>query len=198
MRKVPINETAEELDYDLITIPGEDDLQIAVIPAFYRSQKFEDTGVRFVSWTLTADSIFAPKPFEELYGWYAESSRETAVEVSNQLFAGGSLRHSELIVIIPNGKHLATFENKLASGDPVDNLVITHLSKLGLPFGIPVPIQVNTFQNCYVTGVQQYMDNLILRFRIQKKSVLCTTFSQKGSPTGVGFFSIDFATHKLF
>lgn len=185
-----------DADYDLIPVPGEENLHIAVVPAFYRSQHQDDVGVRYASWTLTADTLFLPKPFEELFGWYAESGRETGTDIGNQLFTGGSLRHSELIVVIPNGKHLATFENKLSNGSPIKTVVITHLSRLGLPQGLPVPIQINTFHNCHVTGVQQYLDALIVRFRIQKKFVECTTFSQEGHPAGVGYYSIDFATHK--
>lgn len=181
------------LDYDLLDIPGLEDFKIAVIPAMNRSETDEDTGVRFCEWTLTMDKIFAPHMFIELYGWYAESERETGTDVGNQLFTSSSIKHSELIVVIPCGKHLADLDNKLAHGSLISYVVISHLIKLN---GKTIPIQVNTFEKCFITGVQQYLDYLIVRMRIHKKTVICTAFDQKGVLSGVGMYEVNFSNPK--
>lgn len=191
------SEVADHVDYELLSVPGLNDLQIAVIPSFLRSQQRDDVGTRYLTWTFSADSIFLPKAFVELYGWYAESSRETGTDVANQLFTDCTLRHSELVVVIPNGKHLATFENFLFAGEPLKTVVLTHLIKIGLPRGVPVPTQVISFKDSFVTGVQQCLDCLILRFRVQKKMVECTTFNQEGRPSGVGFYEVDLSKNRL-
>lgn len=179
-----------ELDYDLLEIPGLDHLQIAVIPAMHRSEKEDDVGVRWCDWTVTMDTVFLPRPFIELYGWYAESERETGTDAGNQLFTAARLLHSPLVLVISNGKHLADLENKMAKGKLIQTVVITHLIKIN---GMTLPTQVNTFESCFLTGVQQYMDYIIVSLRIRKKHVLCTSFSQQGRPRGVGAFAIDYS-----
>lgn len=179
-----------ELDYDLMEVPGLDGLQIAVIPAMHRSEEEDDVGVRWCDWTLKMDTLFLPRPYIELYGWYAESERETGTDVSNQLFTANRLLHSPLVLVISNGKHLTDLENKMAKGKLIDSVEIKHFVKIN---GITLPVQVNTFNNCFITGVQQYLDYIIISLRVQRKSVLCTSFNQRGQPCGVGAFSINYS-----
>lgn len=179
-----------ELDYDLLEVPGFGGLQIAVIPAMHRSEKEDDVGVRFCEWTVTIDAIFSPKLFVELYGWYAESERETGTDVGNQLFTASRLQHSPLVIVVPCGKFLADFENKMAGGKLIKAVVITHLVRLN---GKILSTQINTFENCYVTSVQQYLDYIIVSFRILKKKVICTAFGQDGVPCGTGMFALNYS-----
>lgn len=189
-----MEEAFEPRDYELLPVPGESSLQIAVVPASYRRP--QDSGSHYVDWTFTADTIFLPKLFVDLYGWYSESARDTGMDVAHHLYTSAAIKHTELIVVIPNGQHLATFENKLVKGSIISNIVITRLIKTGAPLGVPLPIQVNTYKDSFVTGVQQILDCVMVRFRILKKQVECTTFSQKGIPNGVGCFEVNFAKAK--
>jgi hypothetical protein len=176
-------------EYELLDIPGLDNLKIAITPKM-RREEGDDSGVRTREWTLTMDSLFLPTTFIELFGWYAESERETGTDVGNQLFTSSSIKHSELVVVIPCGKHLANLENMLASGELMSNVVITRFIRIGL--FVELPIQINTFKDCYVTMVQQYLDYLIVHLRISKKTVVCTAFDQQGYPSGVGMFNVSF------
>lgn len=188
-------EAFEPRDYELMSVPGEKDLQIAVVPSAYR--KPQDNGSHYVDWTFTADLIFFPKLFVDLYGWYSESARDTGMDVAHHLYTSGAIKHTELIVVIPNGQHLTTFENKLVRGQLISKVVITRLIKVGMPLGLPVPIQVNTYEDCFVTGVQQILDCIMVRFRIRKKQVACTPYSRKGVPSGVGCFEVNFSKSKV-
>jgi hypothetical protein len=126
-----------------------------------------------------------------LYGWYAESERETGTEVGNRLFTSACIKHSELVIVILNGAHLAKLENFLHGGELIHEVTITRLIKLhGLP--IPVPIQTNTFGDCFISGVQQYLDYIIVKIRIETKSVACKSFNQKGILNGVDSYEVDF------
>jgi hypothetical protein len=184
----------ETQDYELLDVPGSDNLKIAVIPGMHNIEKEEGAGVRTQEWTLTMDTIFIPLLSIELFGWYAESERETGTDVGNQLFTSSSIKHSELAVVIPGGQHLAALENKLAGGEVISNVIITRLIRIGLL--IELPIQVNLFRTCYITSVQQYMDYIIVRMRISKKTVTCTAFDQEGIPSGVGIFNVSFISGK--
>ncbi|MDR0631062.1 MAG: hypothetical protein LBF66_00625 [Holosporales bacterium] len=179
----------ESQEYELLDIPGLDNLKIAITPKM-RRESGDDTGVRTREWTLTMDMIFIPALFIELFGWYAESERETGTDVGNQLFTSSSIKHSELVVVIPCGRHLATLENKLAGGEKISKVVITRFIRMGL--FIELPIQITIFRGCYITMVQQYLDYLIVRLRISKKTVICTAFDQEGFPSGVGMFNVSF------
>ncbi|MDR1208351.1 MAG: hypothetical protein LBJ89_03290 [Holosporales bacterium] len=179
----------ESQEYELLDIPGLDNLKIAITPKMRRNES-DDSGVRTREWTLTMDTVFLPTTFIELFGWYAESERETGTDVGNQLFTSSSIKHSELVVVIPCGKHLADLENMLASGELISNVIITRFIRIGI--FIELPIQINTFRGCYITMVQQYLDYLIVRLRISKKTVVCTAFDQDGFPSGVGLFNVSF------
>lgn len=180
-----------ELGYDLLEVPGFDGLQIAVIPAMHRSETPDDVGVRRCDWTVAIDTLFLPEPSVELYGWYAESERETGTDVGNQVFTSARLSHSPLVLVIPNGKHLADLENAMAKGKLIETIVVTHLVNID---GVSLPTQINTFGSCFVTGVQQYLDYIIASFRICEKQIQCTAFNQHGKPCGVGAFSISYAS----
>ncbi|MDR2464576.1 MAG: hypothetical protein LBD36_03150 [Holosporales bacterium] len=186
---------SKQVDYDLLEVPGLDNLQIAVIPAMHRSEENEDTGVRTCEWAIQMDFLFIP--YIELYGWYAESERENGTDVANGLFTSSSLKHSELVVVLPGGKHLANLENKLASGQFISEVIITRWIKFDLGFITKIPIQINTFKGCFLTAVQQYMDYIIVRMRINKKEVICTAFDQDGFPSGVGMLDMSFVSTDL-
>ncbi|MDR1907367.1 MAG: hypothetical protein LBQ43_00710 [Holosporales bacterium] len=182
-------------DYDLLEVPGLDNLKIAVLPAMHRSERDDDAGVRTREWTLSMDKIFLPLMTIELFGWYAESERETGTDVGNQLFTSSSLRHSELVVVIPCGMHLTDLENKLASGAIISNVIISRFIRDG---GIAeTPIQTNTFRQCHITMVQQYLDYIIVQMRISKKQVTCTAYDQDGFITGMGMYDVSFISAEI-
>ena len=184
-------------EYDILEVPGIDNLKIAVIPAMRQNDLNDENGTKYIEWTVTIGTLLLPKPFVELYGWYAESERSTGTDVGNKLFTSASIKHSELVIVIPSGAHLASIENHLANGHCISSVIITHLIRLG-GSPVPIPTQVNTFGDCYVTGVQQYLDYLIVRMRISTKSVTCTAFSQEGKPAGVGTYNVSFVKNKNF
>lgn len=178
----------EDEDYELLSVQGIDDLKIAVIPAKKRNYNGEGTGVRFCEWTISVDTFFLPKLSTELFGWYCESEKDTGGQTGNALFTSGTIKHSELIIVISNGLHLVNFENNLDHGKVVKLIIIT---KFVLINDKKLPMQINTFENSYVTSVQQHLDDLIVKFRIAKKQVSCIVYSQKGTVRGVSAASLN-------
>lgn len=186
-----MSEIVEE-EYEMLEIPGLDhNIQIAVLPSMRYNDMESDGNVRYHEWIVAIGAMFLPELGIPLYGWYAESERYTGTDVSNQLFTAGKLRHSELIIIIPNGQHLASLDNYLANGESISHVIITRLITLN---GRRLPIQVNEFGNCYVIHVQQIHDKLLVRMRINSKTVVCTSYSQKGRILGVSMYDINFST----
>ncbi|MDR1597473.1 MAG: hypothetical protein LBR89_00850 [Holosporales bacterium] len=179
-------------EYDLLEVPGSDNLTIAVISAMHHGEQGEDTGARLCEWTIIMDLMFPPLMSIQLYGWYAESERETGPDVGNQLFTSSSLKHSELVVVIPCGMHLATLECRLAAGKEVSKVIIMRNIKTGGPLPIDLPIQTIIFGHCYITKVQQYLDYIIVSLKIGTKMVICTAFDQEGMPSGVGVYDVSF------
>lgn len=181
-------------EYDWFEVPGTDHLRIAVIPEMKRHAMHSDDGSRYREWTIRfsygvlVDLLFGKTL--ELYGWYAESARETGTEIGNQLFTDSCIQHSELVVVIPNGVHLATLEGVLALGQCIDNVIITRHARIN---SVLLPIQINTFGDCILTGVQQYFDTIIVRMRIYTKNVVCTAFDQQGKPMGIGTYNVNFS-----
>jgi hypothetical protein len=176
-------------DYDILEVPGLDNLKIAVIPSMLRHEDGGEDCVRSYEWTVCFGKKLSEKPIR-LYGWYAESERETGVEVGTKLFTDSCIKHSELVVVILNGVHLAKLENFLHRGELIENVIITRLIKLN-EF-TPTPVQINTFQDCYISAVQQYLDYIIVRVRIEKKIVVCRLFDQKGTLIGADTYEVDF------
>jgi hypothetical protein len=206
-----IAEVKSGLDYELLDIPGTSGLRIAVIPAMNNSETDSDTGQRLeTEWStfivssgatsflgLGAQAIIGTASLLtshlEVYGWYSETDRETGTNVSNQLFTSSRIRHSELFLVLNMGIQLAVLENRMASGVPISSVILLRLIKIGLQ--VPIPIQMNIFENCYVTSVQQVLDYLVVGFRISRKSVMCCSFNQSGIPVGIGACDINFISN---
>jgi hypothetical protein len=205
-----VGEIRYSSDYEILEVPGSSGLKIAVIPAMNHNETDEGTDVRRSEWTFSfvefssgllaiaesaIMSFLNPGSSMEIFGWHAETTRETGADVGHQLFTSASIRHSELTIVALVNQTFASFENKMATGTPIKTALIIRTTRM---FGLPIdtPIQINTFNDCYITSVQQYLDYMIIKMRISSKSVKCIAFRQDGFPMGIGFFEVDFEQNK--
>ncbi len=122
--------------YSLIQIPGRSDLRIPVVDDTSSSDGGGAlSGVQSPEWMVQIDSLLTSAVegytnYAQLFGWYGESSRYTSGDLSSSLFTSAMLRHSDLIIVIPNGGYAATIETLMNSGTPIQQLSIVRLGNI--------------------------------------------------------------------
>lgn len=82
------------------------------------NEQNDDITVRSPEWIIKIDKLLSSnltgfEDYSELFGWNEESSRFTPGNLSNQLMSSATLKHSGLMILIPNGGHSAHIELKM-------------------------------------------------------------------------------------
>lgn len=183
----------DDHEYEMLSIPGESSsLQIAVLPSVKQLDMAGHSGMRFpYEWTAVFSSL--PPLILPLHGWHAETSRDTGVNVSTPLQTAARVVHSELLMLLPADASITDFENRLSNGGRFSRVYIAHVTAVN---GRPLPIQINTFCDCFVIRVKQIDSYTLVGLRITAKDVKCLAFKQDGSPWGSGVFSFDFRSNR--
>src|SRR4051812_13339747 len=85
----------------------------------------ENIGVKSPEWMVKIDDALTSSVADyvdhaELFGWHGKSSRFTTGDIGNLLMTSATLRHSDVILIIPNGPYAPTLETKMNMGKKID------------------------------------------------------------------------------
>lgn len=155
----------------------------------------EDGGVKSPEWMIKIGDLLTSEvedfnDYCELFGWYGESSRLTTGDISNQLFTSATLKHSDLIVILPNGGYGAQLESKMNLGIP---LPIVQIVRLGNIKSTKVKLQVVDFTLCRIQSFQQQLDRLIVSLSISSKTNTVYVYDINGTNKGQMVSRVDYA-----
>lgn len=196
--------------YELIEIPGEEDIRVMALSRSTTHTHRDDSGSKSPWWMIqieidskvvTVSTVIGNddknvklNTYAELYGFHIECSRDTSCEIANQLFTGGSLRHDDCIIILPNADYVTDIDNAMMDGDFLTKVTII---EIGAVKGAWAVFQKIVFETNLVHSLIYDLDRVIVKFRIKKKTVTYTSYKQDGSKEGNSELSIDFSDHQI-
>lgn len=178
-------------NYQVIDVPGLKGLKITTTD----TSSPDDRGVKSPEWMVKIDDLLKSSVAEyndhcELFGWYAESSRLTTGDISNQLFTSATLRHTDVTLLIPNGGHGAQLESKMNIGMPLEKITIV---RLGNVQNLKVKLQVIEFGHCRIQNFQQQLDRLFIHVSPTTKQNTVFVYDNSGANQGQMVSKADYA-----
>ncbi|MCX7338434.1 MAG: hypothetical protein NTX76_04040 [Alphaproteobacteria bacterium] len=187
-------------NYSIIDIPGKTKFQIAVTNSTTppKGEDGEDgvsEGVQSPEWMVKMDdklesSVSDYEDHAILYGWYSESARHTTGDASNQLMTSATLKHSDLVLIIPNDGFAAALESMMNTGKAIKELTVVRLGNTG---SLKVKLQSIVFATCRIKKYQQQLDRLILTLSITTKENTIFVYDDAGKSTGQMVSKVDYS-----
>ncbi|MDP3372139.1 MAG: hypothetical protein Q8S21_04535 [Candidatus Paracaedibacteraceae bacterium] len=171
-------------NFQLVDLPGKGEFRVATTDA-QNNDSF--LSARSPEWMIKIDNITTSEidgytNYIELFGWQGESNCLSATPVSGgPNLASSTLRHTDLILIIPFGGHSAQIETKMNRCEYLDSIVITHI---GAVLNNKVPLQTLEFNNCRIQRCQQQLDRMIVHVMISVKTNTVFVYDQTGLCTG--------------
>ncbi|RZI45872.1 hypothetical protein [Candidatus Finniella inopinata] len=178
-------------NYTITEIPGKTNLRVATTD----TTTPEDGGVKSPEWMIKIDDMLKSEvenfnDYCELFGWYGESSRLTTGDISNQLFTSATLKHSDLVIIIPNGGYGAQLETKMNLGIPLNEVQVV---RLGNVKSTKVKLQVIDYTLCRIQSFQQQLDRLVICLNISAKTNTVFVYDVNGNNKGQMVNRVDYA-----
>jgi hypothetical protein len=168
--------------YTITDIPGKKQIKMATTDV----TEHDDITVRSPEWMVKIDNLLSSnldgyRDFCEIFGWNEESSRFTPGNLSNQLLGSATLKHSGLMILIPNGGHSAQIELKMNRGIPLDLIEIVRLGNIQ---DSKVKLQVLDYTTCWIQSFQQQLDRVIVTVSVSIKKNTIFVYDNSGTNTG--------------
>lgn len=182
-------------NYTVIGIPGKSKFQIATTDVATPGE----TGVKSPEWMIKIEDLVSSEVDDfndhcELFGWYGESSRLTTGDISNTMNSSATLRHSDLVLFIPNGGHGAQLETKMNLGTPLAQVKIV---RLGNVKAAKVKMQEIEFTTCRIQSIQQQLDRLYVFLSVGTKTNTVYVFGADGSQKGQMVSKVNYIKNKI-
>lgn len=170
-------------NFQIVRLPGKKDLRVAVTDMLHEEDMM---GIKSPEWMVRIDGLMQSSvegfnDYVELFGWYAESSRYTSADVGGPLFTSATLRHTDLILIIPYGGYCTQIESNMNLGIGIENLSIVRLANIGQA---KVTVQLIEYKTCKIQSCQQQLDRMVLHVMIGSKTNTVYVYGQDGQSQG--------------
>lgn len=184
--------------FSLIQIPGRSDVRIPIVEATSAASSPDAqyaSSVQSPEWMIQMDSFLSSNvngyaDHCELFGWYGESSRFTTGDLSSSLFTSATLRHTDLIIVIPNGGYATTLEALMNTGTAIQKVTIIRLGTIEMQ---TVPLQTLVYTTCRVQRFNQQLDQLIVEMSIMTKENTVFVYAQDGTRQGKMVTQVDYS-----
>ncbi|MCX7338470.1 MAG: hypothetical protein NTX76_04235 [Alphaproteobacteria bacterium] len=142
-----------------------------------------DTSIKSPEWMVKIDGLMSSSVVDytdhcELLGWFGASSRQSFGDISP---GSATIKHSDLILKVPNGGYGATLETNMYKGIPLD---LVQIVRLGNIQSMKVKLQVIDFKKCFVQLHQQELGALVLYLRITVKTNTIFVYDVDGNNKG--------------
>lgn len=185
-------------NYRLVQPSGKDSISIAMTDTAMPGDT-QNIGVKSPEWMVKIDDLLSSSVADytdhaELYGWHGKSSRFTTGDIGNLLLTSASLRHSDVVIIIPNGAYAPVLENKMNMGNKLDEILLV---RLGNSEAVKVKLQTISFATCRFQSFQQELDRLYLTFNVTKKVNTVFAYDETGANTGQTVSTVDYSQHTV-
>jgi len=178
-------------NYTITEIPGNSKLKLATTDV----STPDDKGVKSPEWMIKIDDLLSSDVDNfndhcELFGWYGESSRLTTGDISGQLFTSATLRHTDLVLLLPNGGHAAQIESKMNLGIPLNEVNILRLGNIK---SMKVQLQSIVYTNCHIQSFQQQLDRIVLSLLVSSKTNTVFVYDNSGTNKGQMVSKVDYS-----
>lgn len=176
--------------FTMIDLPGKKGIKMATTDA----SENEDITVRSPEWMIKIDELLSShvtgyEDYAELFGWNEESSRYTPGNLSNQLLSSATLKHSGLMILIPNGGHSAQIELKMNRGIPLNVIKIVRLGNIK---EAKVKLQLLEYTDCWIQSFQQELDRIIVTVSVSTKKNTVFIYDNNGGNKGQIVSEVDY------
>jgi hypothetical protein len=170
-------------NFQIVDLPGKGNFRIATTDT---ASDDAILGVKSPEWMVKIDDITTSTvdsytDYIELFGWQGESSRLTGPDVGGPLFTSSTLRHTDLILMIPIGGHAALIETMMNRGENISSVKIIRLGNIQQT---KVRLQEIEFNECKIQMCQQQLDRMIVHVMIGIKTNTIFVFDQTGLCNG--------------
>ncbi|GHS96489.1 hypothetical protein AGMMS50296_2680 [Alphaproteobacteria bacterium] len=158
------------------------------------------TTVQTPEWMVSLDdlcksTIEGYKKYTNLYGYFSESSRYIAPDLSENLFMSSAIKAAELLLILPHGEHGPKIDWKVFDGTIIKKATIV---RIGTTEGTVVPLQILTFETVRFTGIELNIRYIAVSAQFAKKTNDIQVFKQSdGKAEGHKISSVDFNKNNL-
>lgn len=172
-------------------LPGKKSIKMATTDV---SDQGDDITVRSPEWMIKIENLLSSnlagyEDYAELFGWNEESSRFTPGNLSNQLLSSATLKHSGLMILIPNGGHSAQIELKMNRGIPLKMIQIVRLGNIQ---NTKVKLQTLDYTECWIQSFQQQLDRIIVTVSVSTKKNTVYIYDSKGGNKGQIVSEVDY------
>lgn len=185
--------------YEYIECPGSSGIRIPICKRT-RGEEEDRTGAHIPDWMVhiddadTMSTLDGYEDYTELMGWYCESSRHVKGDSVNNLYTAGTLWHSDVFLVMENGRQNAYINRSVADGTITPNIKIVRLTHINSEVHA---IQTLVFSTCHWAGVHTHMDWTIARFTACQRSNTVQAFTQNGTLKGSALCEVDYETNEV-
>ncbi len=177
-------------------LPGKKAIKMATTDV---NEQNDDITVRSPEWIIKIDKLLSSnltgfEDYSELFGWNEESSRFTPGNLSNQLMSSATLKHSGLMILIPNGGHSAHIELKMNRGVPLE---VINIVRLGNIQDAKVKLQLLEYHQCWIQSFQQQLDRIIVTLSVSSKKNTIYVYDNNGTNKGQIVSEVDYVQGKV-
>lgn len=186
---------------DLITLPGRRRFRIPTVSNMDDSDSgavvsySPDWIVGFYtdkSNTITKGNLGGTwKDYIELLGWVSETGRYVSGSLNGALMSSGSLKHSELVLMLPIGIHGPQIEGQLYNGKLFDHIVILRMAWIEEKLKV---LQELRFDQVRIIEFQMNIQYIVVFAQIAKRKNKITKFGQDGKEKGHNVSEMDYRT----
>lgn len=181
----------------LVVIPGRTRLKI---PTVFDRQYVDQSAIvtRSPEWRVSFDKIAngniktSSGQYIELYGWTTESSRYISGDLNGKLFVSGSLKNTDLVMIIPHGPHGPVLEERMYHGTLIKELTI---SRFAWKEGASSAILSFLFKDVRIVRFQHNPKYYIVWAQVRSKTTHVWVYQQDtGKAKGNKMSFVDYGT----
>lgn len=165
------------------------------IPVVDTPTTTEEDGVSSPEWMVRIDDFVESRvtgyeDHTDLFGWFAKSSRECNGHISSSIPSSATLKHSDVVLMIPNGGHAVQLEMRMNTGTPLELVTVARLGNVRTN---KVKLQTIDFAKCTIKSFQQELDRLILHVSVTSKTNTVHVYDEEGSPKGQMVSRVDYS-----
>jgi len=166
-----------------------------LVPVVEQTDREQGTESRIPEWLVRIDDLTESKnpKFQkhvELFGWYGESSKRGKPQGTGLIAPTGTLRHSELVIIVGVEAFLAELQTRMNGGKPITEVEILHVMN-------EATVQSIRYLVCNIQSIQQELDRAVIKLNVGVKVDRIVVFNAAGMPAGQKVSSTDYTTGML-
>jgi hypothetical protein len=176
--------------YQIIDLPGKSGFKLTTVTR----DESNGPNIQSPEWminiaNLTKSNIDGYKNYTEVFGWHGEASRISTSNASGSFTSPGTLKHSELIVLIPYDGYAAEIENYMNKGQIVDKVTIV---RVGFINQSKVKLQEVVYTLCRLQRLEQQLDRLLVALSVTTKKNTIYVYNQAGMLQGSNISNVDY------